>query len=251
MGSWPNPAQGVGAVCQGWAGERIRGASRSQASASNPAGSSFIVEDRAGRGVDNLQRETERADRQAQSPAASDQRLDRVRSNTPELFLDIDRRKVASLGVSFDDLNKTLGIYLGSLYVTNFNEFGRYWQVNLQSEGQFRSRIEDINLLYVRKQPGPHGPPGHAGHPARDRRSDLRPALQPLHGRADHRQPGAGHQLGRRHCRDRRRGQRHAAALDGQRVDRADLLAIIEGNTHRPRLRSRGVGCLSGAVGAV
>ena len=76
------------------------------------------------------------------------------RSNVPELFLDIDRKKVASLGVSFDDLNKTLSICLGSLYVTNFNEFGRYWQVNLQAEGNFRSRLEDINRLYVRNNQG-------------------------------------------------------------------------------------------------
>ncbi len=76
------------------------------------------------------------------------------RSNIPQLFLDIDRKKVASLGVSFDDLNATLEIYLGSLYVNNFNQFGRDWQVNLQADGQFRSRTEDLNLLYVRNNQG-------------------------------------------------------------------------------------------------
>ncbi len=76
------------------------------------------------------------------------------RANIPQLFLEIDRKKVASLGVSFDDLNNTLGIYLGSLYVNSFNEFGRYWQVNLQGDSRFRSRINDINLLYVRNNRG-------------------------------------------------------------------------------------------------
>src|SRR5207237_8088043 len=76
------------------------------------------------------------------------------RSNVPQLFLDIDRKKVASLGVSFDDLNKTLSVYLGSLYVSNFNEFGRYWQVNLQSEGKFRSRLGNLHLLQVRNKQG-------------------------------------------------------------------------------------------------
>jgi multidrug efflux pump len=48
-----------------------------------------------------------------------------------------------SLGVSQQDVTQTLGMYLGSLYVTNFNEFGRYWQVNLQAEGKesFRNGV--------------------------------------------------------------------------------------------------------------
>ena len=54
------------------------------------------------------------------------------RSGTPQLFADIDRAKVASLGVSLQDVNQTLGMYLGSLYVTSFNEFGRYWQVTVR-----------------------------------------------------------------------------------------------------------------------
>ena len=51
------------------------------------------------------------------------------------LYMDIDRSKVNSLGVSDQDVNQTLQIYLGSLYVNNFNLFGRYWQVNIQAEG--------------------------------------------------------------------------------------------------------------------
>ena len=41
--------------------------------------------------------------------------------------MDIDRPKTAALGVSFNDLDQTLGIYLGSLYVNSFNAFGRHW----------------------------------------------------------------------------------------------------------------------------
>jgi multidrug efflux pump subunit AcrB len=76
------------------------------------------------------------------------------RSNTPQLKLDIDRIKVASLDVSLDEVNQTLQIYLGSLNVNRFNEFGRYWQVTLQADQQFRSRVEDINLLQVRNKNG-------------------------------------------------------------------------------------------------
>jgi len=117
-------------------------------------GFKLIVEDRAGLGVDNLQKQTDVLIGRLKGQPGLTSVSTVFRSNVPELFLDIDRKKVTSLGVSFDDLNKTLSIYLGSLYVSNFNEFGRYWQVNLQSEGRFRSRLDDINLLYVRNNQG-------------------------------------------------------------------------------------------------
>jgi multidrug efflux pump len=76
------------------------------------------------------------------------------RSSTPQIFADIDRSKVYSLGLSQQDVNQTLGMYLGSLYVTSFNEFGRYWQVTVQAEGKYRNRVEDVNLLQVRNKWG-------------------------------------------------------------------------------------------------
>jgi multidrug efflux pump len=117
-------------------------------------GFKLIVEDRAGLGVDNLQKHTDDLIGKLREQHGLTSVSTVFRSNVPMLFVDIDRKKVASLGVSFDDLNNTLGIYLGSLYVNNFDEFGRDWQVTLQAEGQFRSRIENINLLYVRNNQG-------------------------------------------------------------------------------------------------
>src|SRR5439155_263885 len=82
------------------------------------------------------------------------------RSNTPQLYMDIDRTKVASLGVALNDVNQTLQIYLGSLYVNSFNEFGRHWQVTVQADREFRSRVEDVNLLQVRNNKGQMVPLG-------------------------------------------------------------------------------------------
>src|SRR5207249_4231157 len=65
-----------------------------------------------------------------------------------------------SLGVSLDAVNQTLQMYLGSLYVNSFNEFGRYWQVTVQAEGKYRDRVEDINLLQVRNKWGQMVPLG-------------------------------------------------------------------------------------------
>jgi len=76
------------------------------------------------------------------------------RSRTPQLFLDINRTKVASHGVALNDVNQTLDMNLGSLYVNSFNEFGRHWQVTVQAEGNFRDRVENINLFQVRNSAG-------------------------------------------------------------------------------------------------
>jgi multidrug efflux pump len=82
------------------------------------------------------------------------------RSNTPQLYMEIDRPKVASLGVSFDDANACLAVYLGSSNVNFYSAFGRTWQVTVQADTQFRSRLEDINLLTVRNNQGQTVPLG-------------------------------------------------------------------------------------------
>jgi multidrug efflux pump len=76
------------------------------------------------------------------------------RSNAPQLFMDIDREKVESLGMSVNDVNQTLAMYMGSLYVNSFNAFGRHWQVTIQAEGNYRSQLDGLNLLTVRNKQG-------------------------------------------------------------------------------------------------
>ena len=117
-------------------------------------GFKLMVEDRAGLGLVELQRETDKLTRALGKLRGLTGVSAQFRSNTPQLFMDIDRTKVESLGVRLQDLNETLQIFLGSLYVNNFNALGRYWQVNIQAEGTYRNRIEDINLLQVRNKWG-------------------------------------------------------------------------------------------------
>src|SRR5262249_9405870 len=83
-----------------------------------------------------------------------------IRSNMPQLFLDVDRAKVASLGVSLDDLNQTLDMYMGSLYVTSYSNFGRHWQVTIQADGRYRNQIDDLNRFKVRNKSGEMVPLG-------------------------------------------------------------------------------------------
>ncbi|MGO4330413.1 efflux RND transporter permease subunit [Cupriavidus sp. 2TAF22] len=79
---------------------------------------------------------------------------------TPQLFADVDRTKASQLGIDVDDVFKTMQIYLGSLYVNDFNKFGRTYQVIAQGDKDFRSKREDILNLKVRNVEGKMVPLG-------------------------------------------------------------------------------------------
>ena len=113
-------------------------------------GYKFMVQDRGGLGLRALQCHADSLVRDLKKAPAVGTAVTQFRSNTPQLFLDIDRSKVASLGVTLDDVNQTLDMFLGSLYVNSYNAFGRHWQVTVQADKQFRDRISDIPLFAVR-----------------------------------------------------------------------------------------------------
>ncbi len=123
-------------------------------------GFKLVVEDRSSLGLKALQEQTDDLTRKLQAQPGLVGVATQFRSKTPQLYLDIDRTKVQSMGVSFNDVNQTLSMYLGSLYVNSFSEFGRHWQVTIQVEGEYRSEVEDINLLKVRNNTGQMVPMG-------------------------------------------------------------------------------------------
>lgn len=80
--------------------------------------------------------------------------------NVPQLFVDLDRTKVQQMGVSVNDVFSTMQTYLGSIYVNDYNQFGRTYQVVAQADKEFRARPEDINRLQVRNVEGQMMPLG-------------------------------------------------------------------------------------------
>ncbi|MGH7397733.1 MAG: efflux RND transporter permease subunit [Candidatus Rokuibacteriota bacterium] len=76
------------------------------------------------------------------------------RPGVPQLDAQVDRAKVKALGIELSDVFAGLQINLGSLYVNDFNAFGRVWRVQLQAEPAFRATPSDIGRLYVRNQAG-------------------------------------------------------------------------------------------------
>jgi multidrug efflux pump len=119
-------------------------------------GFKLMVEDQVGLGLDVLQQQTEKliAALIKHEPGLEKKITTTLRSNNPQLFLEIDRDRVMAMGVALPDVNQTLEIYLGSSFGGNFNEFGRHWQVTLQAQGKFRSQLEDVGRLQVRNKLG-------------------------------------------------------------------------------------------------
>jgi multidrug efflux pump len=74
--------------------------------------------------------------------------------NVPQLYADIDRTKARQLGVAVTDVFDTMQIYLGSLYVNDFNKFGRTYTVRVQADAPYRARAEDVGALKVRSATG-------------------------------------------------------------------------------------------------
>jgi len=74
--------------------------------------------------------------------------------NYPQFYVELDRTKAKSLQVSISDVFTTLQTFLGSMYVNDFNKFGRVYRVFIQAEDAYRAKREDIAKLYVRAADG-------------------------------------------------------------------------------------------------
>jgi multidrug efflux pump len=74
--------------------------------------------------------------------------------NVPQLYADVDRTRARQLGVPVTEIFDTMQVYLGSLYVNDFNRFGRTYSVRVQADAPFRARAEDVGLLKVRSSGG-------------------------------------------------------------------------------------------------
>jgi multidrug efflux pump len=116
------------------------------------------IEDRSGLGLDALQQVTETIVAKANAQPGLERVFTTFSANTPQLYVDIDREKAKQMGVALADVFDTLNANMGSVYVNQFNEFGRIWQVNVQADGQYRTQVEDLGLLYVRNRQGQQVP---------------------------------------------------------------------------------------------
>ncbi|AEG94625.1 efflux RND transporter permease subunit [Ramlibacter tataouinensis] len=80
--------------------------------------------------------------------------------NVPQLMANVDRAKAKQMGINLTDIYDSMQAYLGSLYVNDFNRFGKTYQVILQADAGYRAKAEDIANLKVRNSRGEMVPLG-------------------------------------------------------------------------------------------
>jgi multidrug efflux pump len=123
-------------------------------------GFKLYVEDRAGLGFEELYSQVQGG----LGAGYGDGRLAGLFSSfqvsVPQIDAKVDRERAKSYGVALTDVFETLQVYLGSLYVNDFNRFGRTYQVNVQAESRFRLQPEQIAGLKTRNAAGAMTPLG-------------------------------------------------------------------------------------------
>jgi multidrug efflux pump subunit AcrB len=75
-------------------------------------------------------------------------------AESPQLYLDIDRERLYTLGVPLTEVFSALQATMGSAYINDFNLFGRSWQVRLTADETFRNEVDDIRRVQVRSDSG-------------------------------------------------------------------------------------------------
>jgi HAE1 family hydrophobic/amphiphilic exporter-1 len=119
-------------------------------------GFEFQVEDLTGRGSVALNDVAQAviAEARKQPEINAQQLFTSFSTSTPQFNYDLDRNKAKLLGLNLPDVFNTLQIYLGSLYVNDFNLFGRTFRVTLQADKDARASASDLSRLYVRNARG-------------------------------------------------------------------------------------------------
>lgn len=112
------------------------------------------IQDRSNAGTDALQTITNDLIAKGGKQAGLVGLFTTFRAGVPQLFLDVDRTRAKSMDVPLKDVFDTLQIYLGSLYVNDFNSFGRTYQVVAQADSEFRMKPSDISELKTRNGQG-------------------------------------------------------------------------------------------------
>ena len=120
----------------------------------NAGGFRMMVEDRAGRGSAALLEAVNAVLARARQSPEMTNVFSLFEVSTPQLYLDIDRTKAQMLGVNVTDVFAALQIYIGSLYVNDFNLFGRTFRVTAQADSKFRDSPKDVLNLRVRNSTG-------------------------------------------------------------------------------------------------
>ena len=155
-------------------------------------------------------------------------------------------------GVSIAEIFNTLQVDVGSLYVNDFNKFGRTWKVTAQASDEYRRQVKDLKHLRIRNDKRRHGAVRHRGRGRGQAGSGDGGALQHVPRRPIiNGSPGPGVSSGQAIARMEQVDAGGAGPVDAPGVDRVGLPAIADGQHGHAGLRPGGGAGLPGAGGAV
>ncbi|ACH64546.1 efflux RND transporter permease subunit [Aliivibrio fischeri] len=117
-------------------------------------GFNFVLEDNLGRSPQELAQTTQNFVAKINQLPEVARAFSIFRANVPQRFIDVDRDKAISMGIPLNDIFQTLQSQLGGAYISDFNIYGRSFQVKVQAEQEYRDSTDDINNLYVRNNTG-------------------------------------------------------------------------------------------------
>jgi len=118
------------------------------------------LEDRADIGYDELYKTTQAVLAKARAAPELTGVFSNYEVSVPQISADVNRVKAKEHGISLTDVFETLQVYLGSIYVNDFNRFGRTYQVIAQADYPYRAKAEDILRLKTRNEAGEMVPLG-------------------------------------------------------------------------------------------
>ncbi len=118
------------------------------------------LEDRSDRGFDELYKQTQNLIAASRKEPALAGLFSSFQVSVPQVDADVDREKAKAEGVNLGDVYQTMQAYMGSLYVNDFNRFGRTYQVNVSADPAFRHTPQDILQLKTRNAQGQMVPLG-------------------------------------------------------------------------------------------
>lgn len=117
-------------------------------------GFEFWIQNRGGHDASTLQTITEKFIAAASLRPELQSLTATVDANAKQLYIDLDRIKTLALDIPVAEVYQALQVLLGSLYVNDFNKFGKVYKVMLQAEPEYRSQPENIGEIYVRSNKG-------------------------------------------------------------------------------------------------
>jgi HAE1 family hydrophobic/amphiphilic exporter-1 len=117
-------------------------------------GITFMLEDRAGKGIDFLAANSTKFIEEARKRPEFASVTTSFYPSVPQMYASVDRDKALKQGVNLSDLYQTLQSFMGGPFVNYFNRFGRQWQVYILADGEYRARAESIGQFYVRNKSG-------------------------------------------------------------------------------------------------